>query len=383
MIPLLVALLAGPVQYDISCSGTFCDLYPAFAAAQAACDASPPRDRASVGCVIQLPAGRYRWSQAPTLCRAHHVRGWGGDGDAARTELVTDGGCFRLAAHGECGFKPNGPSTSSGGKLEGFMCTGTLGGGHTVGVENDSGARIQDVTLRKYVWGLWLDAAVSRGENANTWYLDDVHVWNTEHAGVVIRGPDVNQGLALALDVIDSCKDPSWNATLGTCGAIRDRSFLGNTYIAPHVALTSGGSPGYLIDGSANQRTALLSPYAEIDVAPGVLSPNSMALEPVGVAFSGGFSLVGRKPSGFELINDQDPDNVVSLRLGRLAAPGSAWDATPLSISSGAALRLFARPGYEGGRWGLNVFNVGQHADALQIQLFSTSDLPLGSVLHR
>ena len=412
----ILTATGGPVHYALidqltptykaqHCTGSgaseMCDLYPAFEQAQADCDLDPPRANDSVGCVIELPQGVYSWSATSTLCRGHHVLGQGGDADSSRTEVRTDPNVsgFRLAAFGECetdGNSLDGVATSGGALFEGFMLTGTVtttiattpNTAPVIGIENDSGANLKSMTVRGYVWGVWIDASVltSTPTNANTWYMEDVHIWNSQHAGLVIRGPDTNSGLALIPDLIDSCtKTDIWDSQLGECGAIRDRSFLGNTYVAPHVALTGGTpkAPAYRIDGDSNQRTTLLNPYAELDVGLSVLSPNSQSFGMIfGQKFEplGGLVILGRTASGMEFQNNLNPNNVVSLRLGELASADSAWDVTALSVSGAPSMRLKSRL-VTGGRFAFNVLNTTR--DPIQIQGFAdpANGLELGTLI--
>lgn len=408
---LLLSATGGPVHYALidqltpsyklaHCTGSgaaeMCDLYPAYAQADTDCGLNPPRAHDAVGCVIELPQGEYRWSQMPTMCRSHDVRGQGGDADSSRTVLIPDPnvGCFRLASIGECetdGDSTDGVAGSGGALLEGFSCNMTVtttiattpNVAPVIGVENRSGAQLRHMTIRGGVWGLWIDASVlsSTVSNANVWRAVDVHVWNSDHAAVVIRGPDTNAFWAESIDIIDSCRDRgTWDSQLGDCGAVRDRSFLGGTWAVPHVALTGGSprAPAFLIDGDSNQRTTMLNPYVELDTGRSRLSPNSQVF---GMIFgttpfesNGGLTIFGRRASGMLFRNENNPNNVVELRVGDLASADSAWDATALSVQSLPALRLKSRL-VTGGRFGFNVLNTTR--DAVQIQMFPDPALGL------
>ncbi|NJO17734.1 MAG: hypothetical protein HC877_18970 [Thioploca sp.] len=68
------------------------------------------------------------------------------------------------------------------------------------------------------------------------------------------------------------------------CWCLRDRSFLGNTYIAPHCAYSwnptygpSLGFPQYIIEGN-NAGTTLINPYQETQQAGSVLSGRTLVI---------------------------------------------------------------------------------------------------------
>lgn len=392
----LLALIlgTGPVHYEVvnymvpsDCpQGHLCDLYPAFVAAAEACNTDPPRDNQGVGCKLELPAGDYRWSDTPTLCRGHEVYGQGGDRDYARTILHTDVGvgCFVLESYGYCDADGpvNGWARTDGAELRGFACFGTVSSTYTVGILSRSSAHIKDVTVRRYTQGIVISAGTGRTpkSNANLWSLEDVHTWNIEHAGIFVDGEDANAGVALRVDANDTCRDSSWEGLLGGCHAIDDSSFLGNSWYGVHVEASGGGS--FRVGDSANSRAVALAPYIE-SPGTGLVTKNAQVFGSIGGTWLGqGLVFLNRRPNGLEFMNSQEAGNPVTLRVGDLAAPGSAWDATALGVSGGAALRLKARPQYPGGRWGFNVFNVSPANDSFQIQLFSTPEIPLGTVLE-
>lgn len=397
--PLTTAIAAtgGPVEYHVinhinsaayqaaNCTGNgptqMCDLYPAIKSILGSCAANPPRNHDQVGCVIRLPQGDYTMSDTPVLCRTHEIVGHGGDLDGMRTVLQTapNKSCFRIAAHGECSSLDTaapGVPNGAGSMLTGFMCKGSVTGANknVPGIRIDSTATLRNLVIRQYVQGIQVSAGVKRTPptNANGFKIHDVRVWNNEHSGLMIDGSDANAFLVEGIDATDNCKNAGkWHSLLGGCSAIKDQSFLGGTFIAPHVALTRGLAAAYDIAGDNNQFTTLINPYTETDAGPGKLSGNSQVLGQIGRSFDlrGGLVLWGRRANAFEFGNSGDPNNRVTLRVGRLASPGVAWEATPLDIGHGSALRLYSRPETSGNApaWGFNVGNIS--TDSLQFQM--------------
>ncbi len=382
----VVAQLGGPVTYEVAdylgpeCLNSPCDIEPAVASAMADCRANPPINRDVVGCEIKLPAGRFSLSQEILLCAGHTLRGAGGDGDASRTVLLSapGAGCVRVGGIDECeldGDPTDGVAWGAGAEVTGFACQGPLvsTSTFTVGIDVRARSMVRDVTTRGYVVGMRIDAAVPHS-NANVMHVLNVHAWNNGYAGFWIRGPDANASLLELTDTIDNCRDSHWEAQFGECAGTIEDSFLGNTHVAPHAA-DNGGRPGYLAGRDPNNHSTLINPYDEGVSPANTLGPNSIAVGVIGRDFlpGGGLRLFGRRANALELQNLGDPANRVSLRLGELAAPGSAFEAIPTSVGPGFALRLYSRPATS--HWGLNVANISSAADSLKIQMFTTPAL--------
>lgn len=409
---MLIAQQGGPLEYDLQdwldlpsyqathCDPTTgrCDLYPAYEAADIECGNNPPVPGDDSGCIIRFPAGLFRWSQAPDVCRGHSLIGAGGDADAARTVLYSDPdvGCFRFMSYGFCETggdgAVNGFASSQGGEMIGIACIGdtATATSNVIGVFNESGARIEKSMVRLYVQGIVYDAAVARAvpSNANVFYLADVHAWNNWHMGIHVRGGDVNAFLMLAPDVIDNCKDSSWDSELGECYAFSEQSFLGGTVIGLHVELSGGKAIRLGGVGNNNTRGAMFLPYVEglgpttiVDSEPNTQIYGGISGSPASFGGAKGLVILGPRPNKFEFVNDNDPLNRVTLRVGQLAVAGSAWEATQIVPASfGGALRLKARIGTPN-VWGWNIGNLSATSDAMQVTMTATTGLPIGSFL--
>lgn len=86
--------------------------------------------------------------------------------------------------------------------------------------------------------------------NANLWYVNDVSCQFNGDDGFYVEGLDANAGLALKLNCSNN---GGWGIT--------DKSFLGNTYIAPH---TDGNTIGPMRTTDVNAQTVIIGHYAEI-----------------------------------------------------------------------------------------------------------------------
>lgn len=259
------------------------------------------------GCRIELGCGR-KLEIASTIdvCRPVRLEGCAGLHDAARTKIVARTTTTAIAFRYRWWCEGRG----LGGGAEGAELERVTLSEHRrppspiyrAGVLLEAQARLERVGVRGFGVGVLIDAGSKRGgglgaegsSNANSWRLDEVWIDSTDHAGVVARGPDSNAGLGLGVSVTHACSRAAaiersiaeglawrWPAALPACAGISDDSFLGNTWIGPHVARPRDEAgvprPAYL-GGGDNQRSVWLGAYAEEDAALSVDARNGLAL---------------------------------------------------------------------------------------------------------
>jgi hypothetical protein len=92
--------------------------------------------------------------------------------------------------------------------------------------------------------------------NANTGYAERVRSYNNKTNGIYVQGVDSN-----------ACVFNSCDASNNTGWGIYDSSFLGNTYIGPHVSSNAAGGFRF---GTAGRQCRILGGYKETDALPGV-----------------------------------------------------------------------------------------------------------------
>lgn len=225
----------------------------------------------------------------------------------------------------------------------------------------------QSVDVDGFVQGIRISGDVKRSPstNTNSWRMMGVRVVNAEHADIYLDGGDANAGVALQFSVTTACRRGAyWAPTLGPCANLMDRSFLGNTYIGLHASSsydpeTGTNYPNYVFEGQS-QKSVIIA-YSESDDMPPQLSPHSIwlgfaALTTVG----GGFGQVGPEMNGISVRNARDAANVVELRAGSQAAPGTGLELAPSqtpSLGMTQPFRLKADPANK--RWLGNVANIG------------------------
>jgi hypothetical protein len=97
--------------------------------------------------------------------------------------------------------------------------------------------------------GVWIP-----NNTANCWYLERVHINECDGDGISVEGYDTNAGIMLGGSV-------TANKKMG----IRDRSALGNTYLAPQTA--GNGEGPYSFEGGVNASVGV-GLYSEGDQSP-------------------------------------------------------------------------------------------------------------------
>lgn len=340
----LLALLAlghtstATLTYTIPpCGAPGCDLAPALQGAIDACERAPliPGDL-HVGCRFDLPVGSFALSKPIELCRAHDVIGQGGGGWGSRTRLVPATTGIRLLDTAECLERGRGKGAAwSTIRDLAILPRGTRTATPTFGIEARARFFGRSLWIKGGTQGIHIKASARSGSgNANLTRLDDVLIERSEHAGVYFDGPDANAGLLVMPSVTSACREASrWEASFGTCAGIVDSSFLGNTILASHTNNAADVTgpvrsprPGYMFEGDSN-RGLCLGCYRETNQADGIISRNAIALGGLGTwtGLKPGFGLRIDGPwvSGMSITNKRDPNNVVTLHVGDLAAPGT------------------------------------------------------------
>jgi hypothetical protein len=355
MLHVMLLVIAGPHEYTIT-AAPGADIAPLIQGAIDSCEASPPIDDQSVGCLIDLPAGAYQLSHKIVLCRQHTIRGKGGGGWGSRTRLTSLVTAFRLG-RSECAGKGNGAAWSEIEDLGIVLLTPAATSTPAYGIDAESRFRARNVWIRGGTIGVRVDADKAAGGNANSWHINDVLIENTAHAGVMVRGGDTNVGLGNLVSVVGSCRRASrWTSRFGPCSAVVDRSFLGSSWVSVHTAAsrdldTLVYQPGISMLGDS-QRSICVGCYSEVGQAPARMDKFDIALGGLatwqGTYVGHGLRVEGPFLSGLSLRNTKDAANPVELRLGDLAASGtlldmvaSAVDSRPLRIKADRTRRLF------------------------------------------
>lgn len=279
-------------------------------------------ERCGSGCRVELPCrAKIEITRPLDVCLPVALEGCdAGRDDSARTKLVVRGSTLGIALR----FGPWCQRRGLGGGAIGARVTGL----QVVEASRPALPRLRvgvlvqapSVTLERvdvlgFGHGILIDAGAKRGAarnlpcgeggacpagstcdrklckpdsatNANGWALDGVSIKSTDHAGVLVRGPDSNAGLGSRVSVVHACQRADlvtmgldlsgWPVDMEPCAGIVDASFLGNTWLAPHVASTAG-APAYAVVG-ANNRSLVLGAYAEEDAALSIVGPAAQAV---------------------------------------------------------------------------------------------------------
>ncbi|MBK6687086.1 MAG: hypothetical protein IPG45_21640 [Deltaproteobacteria bacterium] len=329
-----------PVRKVRGKSTPICDLGPAFSRTFRRCLPELGDDRS--GCVITVAPGTYELRTPQRICRPHVIRGAGGGAFGPATRIYTPDGLtpFRFAPFAECraAEEPGAAGAElSHLALEAYAQTSTT---PFFGLWLGDKVVIEHVHLRRYTQGIRINAGAKRkrleASNANAWWLAEVWVDQSAHAGIHLDGPDTNVGLALRPVATSNCRDAvRFEKILGPCANIYSGDFLGSTFVAAQTAsakdlTTKTAYPGYVMGDSANSRSVCLGCYAEGDQLPSILAKNANAFGGL-TTWSGTGWMIGPQVGGLSLLNDRDPKNPVRLVLGRLAAPGTFLELTPVS----------------------------------------------------
>lgn len=366
-----------------------CDLTPAFKDIEEAIRTNVPRGWAGYGTrsggQVVLPAGRF-WLSAPVrFCRGMLVSGAGGGDWGAATVLYTPyaSSGFRIAGYDEC-MKAGLGGGAQGTVLERFALIEATGVSDTTtpnfGIVMEARSELRDVWVNGFVQGVRASADHNRTPitNVNGWRLYNVNITNTRHAGLFVDGGDANVGMALMPNVTSGCQRATeWKATLGPCANFVISDFLGSTIVAAHSSnshdSTSGENfPNFLFEG-ASQRGVCLGCYSESDSLPPVLAPQTMWLGNTAMSGIGGYRQAGSLASGIQYLNNRDPANIVSTRMGDMAAPSTGLELVP----SGGAMTYPLRLKSENAKkcWRVDVANLNA---GVALRIGGTVDAPGG-----
>lgn len=327
-----------PYVYDLAhevlpteCTSRGCNLTPALTRAMSACEgelAGTSGNRAFTGCTFLIPAGDHSITETITACRGHQFRGRGGFARRAATSIaVPDVTAFHARGYGDCGDTSGGRFTIEG---LGLVYPSGPKAVPVVAILAESQVRVEDVWITYPSVGIHITAGTDRtpASNANTALLFAVKTEYTRHAGVQFNGYDSNAHSVLAGNFGTACmatgeEMAGLEAQFGACGAYVDDSFLGAHAIALHTS-AAAAYPDIVIEGGSNHGVCV-GCYQE-GPTPGHIDAQAILLGGKNVTPTGnGFYLRGRVANGLTIRNDQDPANVVELRLGRATNVGGAF----------------------------------------------------------
>jgi len=361
-----------PYVYDLAkevraneCTKTGCNLTPAIQRSMGACDAelaAQGKQRQATGCLFLLPAGDHTISETIATCRAHTFRGRGGNSRRPLTKITARVTAFHGRGAGDCDLD------GSDGRLtiDGVGLAFPPGPHETpiVGIKAEAKLNVSNVWMIFPDVGIWITAGVNRTppSNANTSRIQDVSLQMTRHAGILMDGPDSNAAAIWAPNIAGACqadRDSDEGRALeeafGPCGGYVDRSFLGNFAEGGHFAIASG-FPDILITGDSNHGTCF-GCYVEGSTPPLLDAQWSQWIGGIGPRPEGpGFRLDGTRTTSLRVINDMDPDNIVTVDMGRGAGAGGAYYALR-QRADGKALRMHYDPAMNEGTY---VEEIGQ-----------------------
>jgi hypothetical protein len=325
--------------------GRNCDLKPAFDAALAACDTLRVQENDDVGrgCVFLVPEGKHRLSGTVELCRAHVIRGEGFangmSGDAAATTIVADDTAFKMRGYQHCQLSV--PTSIGGGThIVGLQLVASAAAQASTtanfGIKIEAPGLVQNVSIRGFVVGLRI-VANDPVSLANVFGLVNVDVRESRYAGIFVRGNDVNAGSGYHISATNNCtQGDHWktraidgDAAQGFCAAIVDKSFLGNTWVGLHSAVTRDVTtatkfPGFFFEG-LTQDSVCLGCYSDhVDQTSNVMGNPTVV---IGGASEwrlnqGGFRLRGYGANVLTVLNTVDPANMQEMTLGGGASFG-------------------------------------------------------------
>lgn len=157
--------------------------------------------------------------------------------------------------------------------------------------------------------------------------LTNVDVYDAKHAGLYVRGEDVNVGAVIGSSFASNCTEASsLTETLGECANSIDRSFLGIAMFAPHTAsardrVTDERFAGYLTRGNS-QRSVYIGDYSESDQLMNQITRNSITIG--GLSGWEGFGgwLFGRTMNGLYL---RRAGSTWGLMLGEATGPDDLY----------------------------------------------------------
>jgi hypothetical protein len=210
------------------------------------------------GVSLLIPAGRYfLGTNTLDIITTMILEGEGVGAEAAQsTVLRWSAGAtgIRVQTRSTSGATTSGLSLAYSGEGSIIRNLALIGGYTTTdadfhGIHLRGRATIQDCFIAGFEGeGIYIYAASPTNGNANNWRIERVVVQQCRN-GLLTDGPDVNAGHALA---VSANSNRQWG--------IFDSSFLGNTYMACHVA--GSGSGAYKTD-DINARNVFIGCYSE------------------------------------------------------------------------------------------------------------------------
>lgn len=253
------------------------------------------------------------------------------------------------------------------------------------GILANNHVRLNRLEISDFTQGINLSADVNSEleGNANMFRMEEVYIYRTWHSGMVIDGGDVNAGLLSQVSIqSQACLNPTpFLDELGPCYGILDDGFLGNVYVASHIADVKGGNTPHMLS-NGNARHALVGAYMETNQPPGYLSPTSLAIGGLALWQGPGTWIQGQNSNGLRFINDIDPNNVVRLELGEVGnTPGTFLALRADGINAGWPIRIKSDP--EKDQYFLDIADLGINKSFARVVGTSGSTYTLGTLLLR
>lgn len=332
-------------------------------------------------CVIAIGPGTCYIDEVIELCPGVEIEGF----SEQHTHLdVAEGTtAFHVLPYEQCQTEGN-PWVGRV-RLEKLTIDGTRSSSISYGLHAENHFRADRLQIYDFTQGVRIvsDVNLPVAGNANMFRMEEVYVARMDHSGFYLDGGDVNAGLLSQISV-DSrvCENPSpFLSDLGPCHGIDDDGFLGNVYIATHVAdVKNGGLPYNMTNWNA--RHALVGAYAETNQPPGYLSPTSLALGGLALWGGPGTWIQGNNVNSLRFINDLDPTNVVRLELGEVGGTSGTFMAMRSdALNPGWPLRWKVDPAQ--GVYYTDVAGLGVNNAITRIVGVSNHSYSLGSFLLR
>lgn len=327
-------------------------------------------------CRIELSSGLCSVSSSIKLCPGVEISG--ASEQFTKIDAAPGITLFNVRPYGEC--QNNGLPWHGLVRLEKLYLRGSRTSSVSYGIRAENQIRARRLIIEQFTQGVSISADSTRNPPgiANSFVMDDISIFYTDHAGFYVQGGDANIGLISLLRVSTPiCENPAAFPSLGSCAGIIDKGFLGNTYVAP---ATDGENPGiqsFLLDG-VNARHALVGAYAENGQLPGYISKTTLVLGGLAPWDGPGTWIQGRRTNGFEILNELDPLNVTYLTLGEITGGGGVfWAASSSGLNPNWPLRL--KSNLSLGVFQFDVANLNSAAP-LRIQGVTNPTYPLGSL---
>lgn len=251
---------------------------------------------------VELECGRtYVIRSTVNICKPVRITGCGLSTFVVASKDIT---AFAVR-YGEWCEANGTPGSGSGSQLQGFWIRQF--GDSAVprfGVLMEATAHLEDLRIWGFTNGVRIDADVKRPgvlkSGASMWTMTRVRAVYADHAGVIVRGGDVNVGVGISVDTTHNCSSPESApadpVNYPPCAGLIDASFLGCTWIGLHSA--DSGQNGRSFPGAAfigaSQRSVCVGCYKENDQPSSLLSANSIAIGGTNHFVGGGVSLNGR-----------------------------------------------------------------------------------------